>query len=161
MRWVACFLVYSTRVLSLAGGILCTHKCAPCSFMRQQGNMCKPVDSAHGKKTYQSVFDAMVCPVPFVRRSGRPVTGTLDTQSPRLGEKPCNWGCARQWDLGSWDLLKVISFPPFLATQFFVCHVPWQNAVSCVKVEQLFYTYIHLQGQLESLEVSSRCWGSS
>lgn len=61
---------------------------------------------------------------------------------------------------GSWDLLKAIFKLLFLESQSF-CHMPWQNGVSCVKVERLFYTYIHLQGPFESLQVFSRLWGSN
>lgn len=110
-------------------------------------------EQALGKKTHLSVSDMVVFPVPSVCGSSRSVT----LQSPPRGEKPCKWAnmC---WLVGS---IKSHFFPSFLASQSLLCHMPWQNAASCVKVEQLFYTYIHLQGQLESLEVFSRLWGSN
>lgn len=118
----------------------------------QQGSICEPVDKLMARKLtclyltqwyflfLQPVGQAEVwlCRVPH-------------------GEKSCKWAnmC---WLMGS---IKSHFFPSFLASQSLLCHMPWQNAVSCVKVEQLFYTYIHLQGLLESLEVFSRLWGSN
>lgn len=138
----------------------CTKGCprvpqAASCFMQlwQQGSICEPVDNAHGKQTHLSVSDTMVFPVPLVSGSSRSVAMQSPPREKSHVSEPT---CA-----GSWNLLKAISFLLSLASQSFLCHMPWQNGVSCVKVEQLFYIYIHLQGLFESLEVFWRLWGSN